>query len=365
MNKIIKIGNKRMGYRRPCLIIAEAGVNHNGSFTKAKKLIDMAVNSGADIVKFQTFKTEKIVIRTAARAKYQEKNMPDTKETQSEMLKKLELKNTDFKKLKDYAQTKKIIFLSTPYDFESIDFLDSIGVPAFKVSSAWITNLPFLKYLAKKRKPIIFSRGMSNEDEIIEAIKTMKGAGNNKLILLHCHFNYPTDGADANLKVIKTLKEKFKLPVGFSDHTLGIEASLAAVALGAKVIEKHFTLDKTMKGPDHKASLEPNEFEKMVQAIRLVEKFLGSNKIKITKHEAPMRQVSRTSIVSLDSISAGEKLTDKNIGIKRPGTGIQPKHFHELLGKKVKISIPADKIIKPKWIYNINTIKKLTVGNKL
>lgn len=341
----VKIGNKLVGPGSPCLIIAEAGVNHNGDLNKAKKLIDIAVEAGADVVKFQTFFTENIVTRSAERAKYQKQNMPEIEETQWEMLKKLELDKKSFSILKKYADSKGIMFLSTPYDEKSIDLLTDIGVKAFKVSSAWITNLPFLTYLAKKGLPIIFSRGMSQEVEIREAIKTMKQAGAKDLILMHCHFNYPTDISDVNLRVLATLKDKFDLMTGFSDHTQGITAAIAAVALGAVVIEKHFTLDKNLPGPDHKASLEPQELKNMIKAIREVEKALGSNKITVSSREAPMRKVSRCSLVSAVDINKGAMITKKMIMIKRPGSGIIPKYLDKIIGKTAKINIKADKLI--------------------
>lgn len=343
--KPVKIGNKLVGPNQPCFIIAEAGVNHNGDLKKAKKLIDVAVTAGADVVKFQTFVTENIVTRSAERAKYQKLNMPSVDESQWQMLKKLELNKTAFSILKTYASKKGIMFFSTPYDIPSIDMLDDLGVSAFKVSSAWITNLPFLKHMASKGKPIIFSRGMSYEDEISEAIQTMKAAGAKYLVLMHCHFNYPTDIADVNLRVLGTLRDKFGLPTGFSDHSQGISASLAAVALGAVAIEKHFTLDKNLPGPDHKASLEPDELKSLIKGIREIEKALGSPKIQVSKNEAPMRLVSRTSVVSKVTIPKDTIITRAMIAIKRPGTGILPKDINKVIGKKAKLNIKSDSII--------------------
>lgn len=334
-----------IGPGQPCFIIAEAGVNHNGDIKLAKKLIDVAVSAGADAVKFQTFTTENIVTQSAARAKYQQQNMPSINETQWQMLKKLELNKQAFSVLKTYADSKRIMFFSTPYDEASIDLLMDLDIPAFKVSSAWITNLPFLKYLAKKAKPIIFSRGMAYETEISEAIRTMKDAGAKDLILMHCHFNYPTAITDVNLRVLETLKKKFNLPVGFSDHTQGINASLTAAALGAVAIEKHFTLDKNLPGPDHKASLEPNELKTMIKSIREVEQALGKPEITVTLNEAPMRAVSRTSLVSAKNIKVGDKITAAMIAIKRPGTGIMPKDLNKVIGKIAKVSIKADTLI--------------------
>lgn len=341
----VKIGKNLVGPGQPCFIIAEAGVNHNGDIKKAKALIDVAANSGADAVKFQTFFADKIVTRSASRAKYQKQNMPDVSETQWQMLKKLELDSRVFAVLKKYAESKGILFLSTPYDEASIDLLEGLDVPAFKVSSAWITHLPFLQYLAKKGRPIIFSRGMADTKEIGQAIATMKKAGAKKLILLHCHFNYPTLIGDANLRMMQTLRNKFHLPVGFSDHTQGINAALAAVALGAVVIEKHFTLDRTLPGPDHKASLEPEELEQMVQGIRQVEQALGKPEITVTKNEAPMRKVSRCSLVSAVFIPKGTIISESMIAIKRPGTGIMPKDLNKVVGKTAKADIKPGSLI--------------------
>lgn len=341
----MKIKNKEIGTGKPCFVIAEAGVNHNGDMKKALALVDAAAQAGADAVKFQTFSADKIVTRLADRAKYQKKNMPDVVETQWQMLKKLELTKESFTKLKAYADKKAIMFLSTPYDIPSIDMLYDLGVSAFKVSSAWITNLPFLTHMAKKGLPIIFSRGMSYEAEISEAIRTMKTAGAKDLILMHCHFNYPTDISDVNLRVLATLRDKFGLPTGFSDHTQGIVASLAAVALGAVAIEKHFTLDKSLPGPDHKASLDPKELKTMIKGIREVEQSLGKPEISVTKREAPMRLVSRTSLVSTAPIAKGTVIARSMIAIKRPGTGIMPKDLNQVIGKTAKTDIQADSLI--------------------
>jgi len=360
--KLIKVGNKKVGPNQPCFVIAEAGVNHNGNVDQAKQLIDVAVEAGADVVKFQTFFADKIVTKAADRAKYQKKNIGG-QETQWQMLKKLELDKKAFSSLKKYAESKGIMFLSTPYDKDSVDLLKDIGVAAFKVSSADITNHPLLEYMAKKGLPIIFSRGMSYKEEIKEAIEVMKSSGNQDLILLHCHFNYPTDIADTNLRMIATLKKEFGLVTGYSDHTPGIEAAMAAVALGAEVIEKHFTLDKNLAGPDHKASLEPDELKIMIKGIRDIERALGSRRITVTKNEAPMREVSRKSLVSVRKIKKGVKITPVMVAVKRPGTGIGPKHFKDLIGKTARKEIPADTIIDPDAISRLD-VKSLTIGNK-
>jgi len=263
-----KIGDKLIGEEEPCFIIAEAGVNHNGSIELAKKLIDAAKDAGADAVKFQTFKTENVVVKDAQKAEYQKETTGEG--SQYEMIKKLELTEEDFRELADYAKEKDIMFLSSPFDKESVDLLNELDVPAFKVGSGEITNLPLLRYIAKKEKPIILSTGMSTLGEIEEALDVIRSEGVEDIILLHCVSNYPARIEDVNLRALGTLKQAFKLPVGFSDHTLGITAPIAAVALGACVIEKHFTLDRNLPGPDHKASLEPEELKEMAKAIREV-----------------------------------------------------------------------------------------------
>ena len=264
----LKIGDKLIGEEEPCFIIAEAGVNHNGSVELAKKLIDAAKDAGADAVKFQTFKAESVVVKDAQKAEYQKETTGEG--SQYEMIKKLELTEEDFRELADYAKEKDIMFLSSPFDKESVDLLNELDVPAFKVGSGEITNLPLLRYIAKKEKPIILSTGMSTLGEIEEALDVIRSEGVEDIILLHCVSNYPARIEDVNLRALGTLKQAFKLPVGFSDHTLGITAPIAAVALGACVIEKHFTLDRNLPGPDHKASLEPEELKEMAKAIREV-----------------------------------------------------------------------------------------------
>ena len=340
----IKIGNKYIGKGYPCFIIAEAGVNHNGSLELAKKLIDEAKNIGADAVKFQTFKTEKIITRNATKAEYQKKTT-GLQETQYEMLKKLELSQKEFSQLKKYADSNKILFFSTPYDEESVEFLYKLKIPAFKISSADITNFPLLAAVAKKKLPIILSTGMSTLGEVEEAVNLIKAVGNNKLVLLHCNFNYPAKMEEVNLLAMRTLSQAFQTPVGYSDHTKGIEVSIAAVVLGAYVIEKHFTLNKNFPGPDHKASSEPEEFKKMVKKIRNIEKALGSAVKFPSKSEAINRKVSRRSIVAAGDISKGTIITLDKISIKRPGTGISPKYNKKIIGRKAIKDIKLDEVI--------------------
>ena len=322
-------------------IIAEAGVNHNGDIRLAYKLVDAAKEAGADAVKFQTFKAENVVSKIAEKAEYQ-RETTNFKESQYQMIKKLELSFEDFVKIKDYCDKKGIIFLSTPFDYESVDFLENL-VPLYKIGSGEITNLPFLEYIAKKGKPIILSTGMSTFGEVEEAIKTIINLNSSLLlVLLHCVSNYPAKYEDVNLKAMLTLKEAFKLPVGYSDHTLGIEIAIAAVALGAKVIEKHFTLDRGLPGPDHKASLEPDELKKMVKAIRNVEKALGSGIKKPAQSELKVMKVARRSLVAARDIRAGEVVKESDILIKRPGTGILPKFKEIIIGMRLTRDVKKD-----------------------
>jgi N-acetylneuraminate synthase/N,N'-diacetyllegionaminate synthase len=340
----IKIDGKTVGKEYPCFIIAEAGVNHNSSVELAKKLITAAKDARADAVKFQTFKAENIVIKNAEKAEYQ-KETTGIGESQYEMIKNLELSEDDFKKLADYANKKDILFLSSPFDKESVDLLDEMNVPAFKIASGEITNFPLLKHIAKKEKPIILSTGMSTLGEVEEALNVIRSEGDKDVILLHCVSNYPARREDVNLRAMKTLKQAFKLPVGFSDHTLGITASIVAVALGACIIEKHFTLDKNLPGPDHKASLEPDELKEMVNAIRDVEKALGDGIKRPTKEEEEIKKVARRSIVAKEDISKGTIITEDMLDVKRPGTGIEPKHLNLVIGRRTKGSIKKDELI--------------------
>lgn len=325
-----------------CLIIAEAGVNHNGNIELAKKLIDVATEAHADAVKFQTFKAEKTIAAETPRATYQMQNMPDENENQLEMVKKLELKFEDFKILKEYCNSKGIMFLSTPFDFESVDILEPL-VPLYKIASGEIINIPLLKHIASKGKPIILSTGMATLGEIEEAIEAIDEINPSiSKILLHCTTNYPTPYEEVNLRAMLTLKEAFKLPVGYSDHTLGIEVPVAAVALGAKVIEKHFTLDRNLPGPDHKASLEPDELKAMVTAIRNIEKALGDGIKRPNRSELEIMKVARKSLVAGRDIEKGEILKEKDIEIKRAGEGIQPKFKDIIVDMKINKSIKRD-----------------------
>jgi N,N'-diacetyllegionaminate synthase len=325
----MKIDNKRT------FIIAEAGVNHNGSIKKALKLIDVAKRSGADAIKFQTFKAENLATDYAPKAEYQ-KYKSVKKETQFQMLKKLELTDEMHKVCFKECKKKKIIFISSAFDLESLEYLKKFNLNYFKVPSGEITNLPYLEALGKFGRKIILSTGMSNTSEIKKALKILatNGAKKNNIILMQCTSAYPAPYCEINLNTIATLREVFKLNIGFSDHSLGIQASIAAVALGAKVIEKHLTLNKKLKGPDHRASLNPKEFKLMVDSIRVVEKTLGDKIKKITKSEKKNIYIVRKSIVASTKIKKNEKFSNFNITCKRPGTGISPLLFKKLIGRK-------------------------------
>ncbi|OLN33517.1 N-acetylneuraminate synthase [Desulfosporosinus metallidurans] len=326
-------------------IIAEAGVNHNGDIKLAKKLIDAAKNAGVDAVKFQTFKAESLVSRVAQKADYQ-KQATETGESQLEMVKKLELSFCDFRELKNYCDEKEISFLSTPFDFESIDFLESLEMPIYKVPSGEITNLPYLIKIANTGKPVIMSTGMSDLDEVGLALDVLRDNGAGLITLLHCNTQYPTPFEDANIMAMLTLKERFGVAVGYSDHTLGIEAPIAAIALGASVIEKHFTLDKSLEGPDHKASLNPQELKAMVTAIRNIEIALGDGIKRPSVSEIPNKEVARKSIVAKRNIVKDEIFTEDNITVKRPGNGISPMKWFEVLGTKAERDFCEDELIE-------------------
>lgn len=347
--KEIEIAGRKIGPNHPVFIVAEAGVNHNGSLEMAKQLVDVAVKAGADAVKFQTFKAEKLVSPQAPKASYQLKTT-DPNESQLEMLKSLELTSDAFREVHSYCQKKGILFFSTPFDEESVDFLDELGVPVFKIASGEITNRPFLEYIAHKRKPIILSTGMSYLKEVENAVKVIHETGCNQLALLHCVSSYPADSDDANLRAIQTMASFFKVPIGFSDHTLGIETALAAVALGACVVEKHLTLEKTLSGPDHQASLEPQEYGTLVRSIRIVEKALGTGRKKPVQKEEEMRVVGRRSIVASRTIDQGATITWEMLTAKRPGNGLSPSRAFRIIGKKARTQIVKGTSISSKQI---------------
>ena len=340
----MNIERKTLGPNYPCFIIAEAGVNHNGDISLAKRLIDAASDSGADAVKFQIFKAENIVTVDAQKADYQKQSgSPLT--TQYEMLKKLELTTTEFKILSEYSKKKGLVFLVTPFDIDSVDFLDEIDISAYKIPSGEINNIPLLKYISRKHKPILLSTGMSTLGEVEQAVRAIGEEGNIDIILLHCVTNYPADLEEVNLRAIDTLRHAFGYPVGYSDHTLGIVIPVAAVARGACVIEKHFTLDKNLPGPDHKASLDPDELKSMIKAIREVEMAMG-NGIKIpTRSELENKKAIRRSIVAEKDLPKNTIITSNDVAIKRPGTGISSDHLSTIIGTRTKRNIKKDEIL--------------------
>lgn len=332
------------------IIIAEAGVNHDGCIKKAKKLIDIASTSKAKFIKFQTYKAENLVTKKARKAKYQIKNTKNKKETQYEMLKKLELSSKDYLILKRYCIKKKIKFLSTPFDSESFDLLKKIGLNIFKISSSDLNNLPFLEYISKKSNKstkIILSTGMGNLKEIIIAIRSLTKFNifKKNISILHCTSNYPASDGSLNLNVIKTLKQKLRLNIGYSDHSVGVVASLVAIGMGINLIEKHFTLNQFSKGPDHKASLNPKQFKEFTNNIFRAKKMLGSNLKKTQPEEIQVKKVARKSVVASKKIKKGEKFSYKNLLIKRPGTGLEPKKIYKLIGKISKKNFRKDQII--------------------
>lgn len=326
-------------------IIAEAGVNHNGDMEIAKQLIDIAAEAGVDAIKFQTFKAENLASKDAAKAAYQMENT-DVSESQFEMLKKLELSYEMHLELMQHCKEKKIEFLSTPFDIESLEVLMNLGISLIKIPSGEITNLPFLRAISKYNCPIILSTGMSDLEEIKEAIQVLKSNGNESISVLHCNTQYPTPFIDVNLNVLQTLKEELKLSIGYSDHTEGIEIPIAAVAMGAEIIEKHFTLSHELDGPDHKASLEPSELRAMVLGIRNIEKALGSNIKAVSDSEKNNVNVARKSIVAKKAIIKGELFTEENITTKRPGTGINPMKWDEVIGQIATKNYEMDEQIK-------------------
>lgn len=332
---------------RKVFIIAEAGVNHNGDVDVAKKMVDAAAEAGADAIKFQTFKAEDIVSQYAAKAEYQ-KRTTDENESQLEMIEKLELDTNGHKELIDRCRNKSIIFLSSPFDIESIDLLNTLGLEIFKIPSGEITNLPYLRKIGNLKKTVILSTGMADLGEVEDALDVLMQGGTSRedIRVLHCNTEYPTPFEDVNLLAMLTIKNTFKVNVGYSDHTLGIEVPIAAVALGATIIEKHFTLDRNMKGPDHRASIEPGELKAMVTAIRNVEEALGDGLKKPSTSELRNRSMIRKSIVSARPIKKGEVFTWENITAKRPGTGITAMEWDNVLGDTAKRDFKKDERVE-------------------
>lgn len=327
------------------LIIAEAGVNHNGDIRLAYRMIDEAKRAGADVVKFQTAIPEHVISKYAEKAEYQKVNTGNS-DSQLEMCKKIHLKFEDYVPLKKYCEEIGIKFLSTPFDLASVDFLEKLGCDIWKIPSGEITNYPYLVRIAKTNKPIIMSTGMSTIEEISQALNVLKVNGAGSVSLLHCNTQYPTPYEDVNLKAMLTLKEEFNCEIGYSDHTMGIEVPVAAVAMGATIIEKHFTLDRNMEGPDHKASLEPAELKKMVTSIRNIEKAIGRGVKVPSASEQPNMNIARKSIIASREIKKGEILSDDNITTKRPGTGISPMRWNEIIGTEAIRDFCEDELIE-------------------
>lgn len=331
------------------LIIAEAGVNHNGSIELAKKLVEKAKEAGADYIKFQTFKASKLVTKAAKQAEYQQRNTGGQTSSQYQMLKKLELSPGEHEVLIDYCLQLGIKFFSTAFDFDSIEYLHSLNLGMWKIPSGEVTNYPFLKRIAAYNDKTILSTGMCDMQDVRNAVETLykNGLSKENLILLHCNTEYPTPFEDVNLKAMDALRKEFGVEVGYSDHTKGIEVPIAAVALGATVIEKHFTLDRTLPGPDHKASLEPDELKAMVKAIRNIEKAVsGDGKKHISESERKNIAIARKSIVAACDIKIGETFTEDNLAVKRPGNGMSPMRWEEVLGMKAKRDFNEDELIE-------------------
>lgn len=335
--KKVKIGNKIVCDNKPAFIIAEAGSNHNGKLSLAKKLIDIAANAGADAVKFQTFRAEKLYPKTAGKANYLK-----TRKSIYEIIKNLEMPYNWIPKLNEYCEEKGIMFLSTPFDENSADELEKVGIKAYKIASYCLTHHPLLKHIAKKKKPIILSTGLATNREIKEALNVIYKTGNRDVILMHCVASYPAPLEDANLRAIEAMKKRFKISVGLSDHTLGLIAPLTAVARGANIIEKHFTIDRTLEGPDHKYALEPHELKEMIEGIRDVEKALGKPAKRVTSSEKALYNFARIYVYPVRPIIKGEEFTKKNIAVLRSGKlkpSLHPKHFEKILGRRAKRNI--------------------------
>jgi N,N'-diacetyllegionaminate synthase len=347
--EIIHMEGKNVGAGFPVFIIAEAGVNHNGDPDIARMLVEKAADCGADCIKFQTFKAERVVTENAPKAKYQMETT-DRSESQLDMLKKIELSPEHHSDLKKYAEQLGLVFLSTPYNFEDVDFLESMGVSAYKVASGQIVELPFLQRIAETGKPVFLSTGMADMREIEEALRAIRETGNQKTVLLQCTTNYPSLIEDANVRVIPALRSAFHVPVGYSDHTIGEEAAIAAVALGAVVIEKHFTLDKNLPGPDHSSSVTPDELKSLTEKIRRTELSLGSDRKGPSAVERENAPGMRRSIVASRIIRKGDVIHREDISFKRPATGLSPVYYDRIVGKKAAKEIAKDKILQEDMI---------------
>jgi N,N'-diacetyllegionaminate synthase len=341
---MVKLNGRPVGPGNPCFIIAEAGVNHNGDPALAKRLIDAAAKAGVDAVKFQTFKTDRLMTRFAPKADYQ-RAATDPSESQADMIRRLELPFDVFQDLFDYCRQRNVLFLSTPFDEESADFLDELGVPAFKLGSGELTNIPFVAHVARKKKPLLVSTGMSWLVEVETCVRAIREAGNQDIVLLHCVSSYPAAPQDTNLRAMETMRQAFGVPVGYSDHTVGVEVPLAAAALGACVVEKHFTLDRSLPGPDHQASAEPAELAALVRGIRAVESALGHGRKEPAASEAGTARAARRSLVAACDIAAGTVLTEEMIAIKRPGTGLPPAMRPHVVGRRARVPIAKDSVL--------------------
>jgi len=338
------VGDREIGGDAPTFVVAEAGVNHNGDLRLARQLIDAAKGAGADAVKFQTFRSEALVSRHAPKAAYQ-RTATSAGESQAEMLAHLELTREQHVELRDHSAKAGILFFSAPFDHASVDALAELGVGLFKVPSGEITNFPLLRQIAGKGRPVILSTGMSTLDEVAEAVAAIGAAGDPPLALLHCVSAYPAPVEEMNLRALDTLRARFGCPVGLSDHTVGIEVALGAVARGAVIVEKHLTLDKALPGPDHRASLEPVEFAALVRGIRAIEAALGDGEKRPMPSEADVRRVARKSLVASRPLRAGEPLTAEAVAVKRPGTGIPPSQLASVLGRRVRRDVAADEVL--------------------
>jgi N-acetylneuraminate synthase len=337
---MIRIGRRAIGGGFPCFVIAEAGVNHNGDVEIAERLVAAAAAAGADAVKFQTFAAERLATAQAPKAEYQ-REAGDVGESQYEMLRRLELSADAHRHLMERCRQQGVLFLSTPFDEQSADLLEELGVAAFKLPSGEVTNLPFLSHVARKKRPLIISTGMSSLAEVEQVVECVERSGNPEFVLLHCVSSYPAAAEDANLRAMRTLAEAFGKPVGFSDHTDGVEVALAAVALGACVIEKHLTVDRTLAGPDHRSSAEPTEFASLVQGIRRVEQALGDGRKRPRPAEAPIAVAARRSLVAARDLGPGTVLTEELIISLRPGTGLPPSMRPELVGRTLRVAVAA------------------------
>lgn len=336
----IQINERWVGPGYPCFVIAEAGVNHNGDINMAKQLVDVASEVGADAIKFQTFKAERLVTRDAPKANYQ-RQTTGTQESQFEMLRRLELSEDAHAELVAYCKKRGLLFMSTPFDEGSADLLADLGVPVYKIPSGEITNIPYLKHVASKGRPLIVSTGMSYLGEVEKAVRAIESTGNTQFVLLHCVSNYPAAPEDINLSAMKTMATAFNTLVGYSDHTEGLEIAFASVAMGACVLEKHFTLDRELPGPDHRASIEPEQFAALIQGVRSIEAALGDGRKQPAASEANTASVARKSLVAATALKAGTVITEEMVAIRRPGTGLLPDLYPMLIGRQLNVDVKS------------------------